>query len=113
VSATDLFDQTVTVHHMEVDTDDPYGNGGVVETGTTDYLGWLTQLTSVELTENRDTAVADWELSLPPSAAIDFNDQVTDALGRRFEVVGLAAEAHVPWGGVSHLVAHLRHVSGT
>lgn len=111
--AAAFFDQPVTVHHMDVGGDDGYGNSGLVETGTDGYLGWLTQLTSLELTENRDTAVADWELSLPPDAAIDYNDQVTDDLGRRFEVVGIPAQARIPWAGVDHLVVHLRHLSGT
>lgn len=103
--------QALTINHRALGVADQYGNPGIVTTSTSTTKGWLTQIAASELTENRDTALSDWELSLPKDQLLDANDQIVDDIGRTFEVVGTPNVARTPQR-ISHIVVRCRYISG-
>lgn len=76
------------------------------------YRGELQQSSSTEQTVNRDTAVSDWLLWLPPDAVIDSDSQV-QVDGQVFEVVGAPESVWHPWRReVDHIQARVKVVTG-
>lgn len=93
-------------------TRDRYHNPVQVPDEGTEYDAWLEQTTAQELTIGRETVVSDWLVLLPPAAeGIDGTDQVLDADGRTFQVVGAPALIRTR-RGLDHVEARLRLVEG-
>jgi hypothetical protein len=72
--------------------------------------GWMTRTGTEEMAEGREAITDTWELSLPPSTALDETMRVSHA-GTVYEVRGSIQRAGTP-GGSHHVVAQLREVRG-
>lgn len=99
---------------------DEYNNPTHTYGAWTSYLGELQQSSSSEQTVNRDTAISDWLLWLPPDAVIDSDSQVRvdgqvgpDGVQVVFEVVGAPESVWHPWARrVDHIYARVKVVTG-
>jgi hypothetical protein len=90
---------------------DDWGNPAPSWTDSPQRRVWLEQTSAVEVTEGRDVAVSDWLLVDPdPDAVLGHRDQVRDAAGRLFEVVGAPDTLRRPGGQAHHREARLRLV---
>lgn len=96
---------TVTNRYGDTVTD-----WSVPPAATFEEVGWLTRTGSEEMAEGREAITDTWELSLPPSSALDETMRVSHA-GNVYEIRGSVQTAATP-AGRHHLVAQLRRVVG-
>jgi len=75
-----------------------------------DEVGWMTRTGSEEMADGREAITDTWELSLPPSSALDETMRVAHD-GKVYEIRGSVQTAATP-AGAHHLVAQLRRVAG-
>lgn len=71
-----------------------------------DAIGWLTELSTVEVLDGRDTVVSGWRLFLPAGTAITARDRVRID-GDTFDVDGQPHSATSP-AGEHHIEVTLR-----
>lgn len=111
MSITRLLGDVVTVYPASTGTDE-YGNTVLTYGSGTDYPARMEQTTGTEVTQDRDTQVADWVLFLNPDAVITGDSRVVFN-GSTFEVLGPPSTPTTPRTvGAHHIEARLRHVTG-
>lgn len=108
VSIEALMTQPVTVVHRATGTPDGEGNPEPGATTSTDYLGCIQQIDSVEVLEGERLTSTNLLLFLPTSAAITAEDELTSG-SDRYRVVGYPNVVRTP-RGPHHIEAHLRLV---
>lgn len=109
MSLESLLSQTVTILHQIVSAEDEYGATVKTWGNPTTHRGRLSSQTPREITDGRDTLIADWVLYLLPDASITGRDRVT-VNGVTFQVIGPPALLETPVQS-SHIKANLRAVN--
>jgi hypothetical protein len=90
---------------------DRYGNRARTFGSSLDYQGRLESFGSSEETTDRDEQIAEFRLFLPPDAIVSGSDQVTDANGLVYEVIGPPRLHRTP-RGPHHIECRLKRVTG-
>jgi hypothetical protein len=109
VSLAALLTQTVTVRTIAAGAPDRYGVPGETVTLETEVQARVEQTDSLEISVGELTIVSDWRAYFEADVVLAHRDQIVDAYGRTFEVVGAPDIEETP-RGPHHVKARLRYV---